>query len=234
MSNQRDDFSSKVVEEIAKRAAFICSNPDCRALTVAPTDFTENIFTYIGQAAHITAAAPGGPRYDSAMNSEERKSISNAIFLCSNCATAVDKNNGIGFSVETLREWKSTHDQWVRSNLNKSIPTSAQPAINIVSIGQQGGVTAHTVNIGAAKQKLTENARLQILRKLENVDASAPVTVVTNASDTASYGIAREVREILHQKGFNSRVGQTMGSVYPPGISFRDGPDGLKILVGPE
>jgi ribosomal protein L37AE/L43A len=44
----------------------------------------------IGVAAHISGAAPGGPRYDASMSSEARKSINNGIWLCANCARLVD------------------------------------------------------------------------------------------------------------------------------------------------
>ena len=43
------------------------------------------------------------------------------VFLCSVCAEMIDKNNGIDFSVETLRQWKTDHEKWVRDNLNKKL-----------------------------------------------------------------------------------------------------------------
>jgi hypothetical protein len=33
----------------------------------------------------------------------------------------IDKNNGVDFTTEVLRDWKLQHEAWVRSNLNKSI-----------------------------------------------------------------------------------------------------------------
>ena len=75
------------------RAALICSNPDCRKQTVAPSESDEDKFVCIGKAAHITAAARGGPRYAIDMSPAERSAISNAIYLCSGCADLIDKNN---------------------------------------------------------------------------------------------------------------------------------------------
>ena len=109
MTKGRDDFDKPVVDALAKRAAFICSNPDCMTLTIAPSSEDARKFIYIGKAAHITAAAEGGPRFDSMMSSAERKSIDNGIFLCSNCADMIDKNMGADFSIKLLKEWKSTH-----------------------------------------------------------------------------------------------------------------------------
>ena len=36
MTKRRDDFDKPVVDTLAKRAAYICSNPDCKTLTIAP------------------------------------------------------------------------------------------------------------------------------------------------------------------------------------------------------
>lgn len=122
MANSRDEFNRAVVDALGKRSAFICSNPDCRASTVAPSDIDEGKFLYIGTAAHICAAARGGPRYDIKMSPEQRKSATNGIFLCNNCAVMIDKNNGLDFTVPQLRQWKSDHEKWVTANLNKRQP----------------------------------------------------------------------------------------------------------------
>lgn len=115
----RDDFAVAVKNALKMRAALICSKPDCRRQTVAPSELDDEKFTYLGKAAHISAAAAGGPRHDSEMSPEERSSISNAIFLCSSCADLIDKNEGKDFPVTVLRQWKVDHEQWVTSNLNK-------------------------------------------------------------------------------------------------------------------
>ncbi|MBI2474855.1 hypothetical protein HYV69_00290 [Candidatus Uhrbacteria bacterium] len=117
----RDEFDKNTVEAIGKRASYICSNPDCKNLTLCPSAENEDKFIYIGKAAHITAAAEGGPRYDSNLTSEQRKSTNNGIFLCSNCADMIDKNNGIDFSVDQLKQWKKEHEEWATQNLNKSL-----------------------------------------------------------------------------------------------------------------
>ena len=119
--SDRDDFNKTTIEAIGKRASFVCSNPDCKSLTLCPSTENENKFIFIGKAAHITAAAEGGPRYDQKLTSEERKSTNNGIFLCSNCADMIDKNNGVDFSVELMKKWKKDHEDWAAQNLNKSL-----------------------------------------------------------------------------------------------------------------
>lgn len=51
----------------------------------------------------------------------ERSEISNAIFLCTVCADMIDKNNGLDFPADVLRQWKANHEVFVRKNQNKSV-----------------------------------------------------------------------------------------------------------------
>ena len=101
----RDDFKSSTKRILAERVGFFCSNPDCRKPTVGPArgDCEKSVNT--GIAAHITAASPGGPRYDPALSSDERCDISNGIWLCSNCARLVDSDIE-HYTVKLLRRWK--------------------------------------------------------------------------------------------------------------------------------
>ena len=119
--DKRDEFSPKTKEIISKRASFICSNPDCRSLTLYPSDAEPNKFIYIGKVAHITAASQQGARFESSLTPEQRSSSDNGIFLCSNCADMIDKNNGVDFTVALLKKWKNEHEKWVKDNLNQSV-----------------------------------------------------------------------------------------------------------------
>lgn len=104
MSNKRDEFIESVKRQIAARVNYRCSNPACRAQTSGPQlDPTKSI--NVGVAAHITAASPGGPRYNPTLTPEERKHANNAIWLCHNHGKIVDSDEA-SFTVEQLREWK--------------------------------------------------------------------------------------------------------------------------------
>lgn len=116
----RDDFPQATIRSLQMRSAFVCSNPGCHRLTIAPSAINESDCIYIGCAAHITAASKDGPRYDSSLSSDDRSAISNGIFLCASCATMIDKNQGADFPADLLRDWKSQHETWVRNNLNSS------------------------------------------------------------------------------------------------------------------
>jgi len=68
----RDDFSQTTKDVLARRVNYLCSNPDCPLGTVGPhTNSSKTVNK--GVAAHITAAAPGGKRFDSSLTPEERK-----------------------------------------------------------------------------------------------------------------------------------------------------------------
>src|SRR5258708_32968847 len=88
---QRDEFSENTKRVVAARVAYRCSNPECRAPTTGPQVETSRTLN-VGVAAHISAAAPGGPRYDPALSSEQRSDIANAIWLCQNCAKLIDND----------------------------------------------------------------------------------------------------------------------------------------------
>jgi hypothetical protein len=100
----RDDFTQKTIELLAQRVGYRCSNPSCRQPTRGP-QLNRNKTINIGVAAHITAAADGGPRYDKFLTSSERKSIENGIWLCWNCSKLID-NDEERYSVSLLLEWK--------------------------------------------------------------------------------------------------------------------------------
>ncbi len=100
----RHDFSAKTINTLSRRAGFRCSNPDCRKLTVGSHESRDKS-TLVGVAAHITAAAEGGPRYNSGISPEERSAIENGIWLCSNCSTLIDKDAD-KFSDALLNQWR--------------------------------------------------------------------------------------------------------------------------------
>jgi hypothetical protein len=138
----RDDFSPKTKELVAKRAAYICSKPDCRNQTLGPSEADPGRFIFLGEVAHITAAAKGGPRYDPNLTEEQRASPDNGILLCPTCAALVDKNGGVDYPVETLRRWKAEHEEWARQNLNQNVQTPF-PVVNGVHFASgTGDVTA--------------------------------------------------------------------------------------------
>lgn len=115
----RDDFSASVVRKLRDRVAHRCSKPNCRVPTSAPQD--EDGVTNVGKAAHICAASPGGPRYDSGMTSDERKAFSNGIWLCAIHADEIDRDVNT-HTVELLKSWKRQAEAATKTELGRQQP----------------------------------------------------------------------------------------------------------------
>ena len=77
--NKRDDFSQKTIDRLCERVGGKCSNPNCRRETKGPHSNPQKRVS-IGEAAHITAAAEGGPRYNPDLTPEERSSGLSTLF----------------------------------------------------------------------------------------------------------------------------------------------------------
>lgn len=99
----RDDFKEATKRLIAERSGYVCAYPNCMAPTHGPASDGRSV--NIGVAAHIAAAAEGGPRFDSAMTPEERSSEENGIWLCATHATLIDRDVE-RFSAPDLMDWK--------------------------------------------------------------------------------------------------------------------------------
>ena len=107
----RDNFSDGTKKTLAIRAAHFCSNPHCLKLTAGPHSDPDKSLT-TGHAAHIHAAAPNGPRYDSNQNPAHRKAINNGLWLCRECGDIVDKDDS-PHSASLLRQWKADHEAMI-------------------------------------------------------------------------------------------------------------------------
>jgi hypothetical protein len=123
----RDDFPEAIKRTVSARTGNRCSNPDCRALTSGP-QVDESQALNVGVAAHISAAAPGGARYDPKMSAQERSDIRNAIWLCQTDAKLVD-NDPERFTREILLEWKRSaeHDALAKIGRTLDRPPNAEP-----------------------------------------------------------------------------------------------------------
>lgn len=112
-SHPRDDFKEPVRRALHERAGHECSRPGCGARTVVPDVGDPMGVTRTGRAAHIHAAAPGGPRYSAAQTPEERAGIGNGIWLCARCADEVDGDEARFPAVELVR-WREEHEARLR------------------------------------------------------------------------------------------------------------------------
>jgi tetratricopeptide (TPR) repeat protein len=118
-TQMRDEFGANIRRIIAARVNHRCSNPECRAVTGGPQIDPAKAVN-VGVAAHITAAASGGARYDESLSQEQRKHLNNAIWLCQTCAKLVD-NDETAFPVSLLQSWKQKAEAEARTRIGKRL-----------------------------------------------------------------------------------------------------------------
>lgn len=160
MGTKRDDFKASTINVLRTRVASRCSNPACRVPTTGPTTDNTKI-NNIGTAAHITAASPGGPRYDKSLTFGQRRSINNAIWLCTNCSKDID-NDPEEYSVELLKKWKKSAEDSAKEELGKPLPDDNYVIKSLTS--------ALTGQSNIYLPKLISNACEATSQALENLD----------------------------------------------------------------
>lgn len=124
--SRRDNFSAQVIRILAERSGGRCAI--CRAPTWGPHD-SDFKATNVGQAAHITAAAPNGPRYDAYMSPKTRSSALNGMWLCGNCHHIIDHNVD-EYTVERLKEIKKKAENDAKAKLGVAAITKEVPQDN--------------------------------------------------------------------------------------------------------
>lgn len=167
----RDDFTNKTKEILAKRVGYHCSKPSCRIITTGPHEKKEKS-TNIGVAAHITAAAPGGPRFDKNLTSEERKDIANGIWLCLTCSSIIDKDP-VRFSVELLNDWKNTSEKFARDIIDGN--TTYIPPLVLKTLEEQ--LSHQASQIESKDQQLNElkEKYISLNKSLHERSTSSPL-----------------------------------------------------------
>jgi hypothetical protein len=123
----RDDFREQTRTVLARRVAYLCSNPDCRQSTIGPQAGGDGVVV-LGQAAHITAASPLGPRYEEKLRPDERRSQDNGIWLCLKHARQVDVDE-TAFPVGLLRDWKKQAEARAIADVSAGVAKVPQVAV---------------------------------------------------------------------------------------------------------
>jgi len=149
--NNRDDFSEKVKRAVAARAGWHCSLAGCAKLTIGPSGEAPDAIANIGEAAHICAASQGGRRYDASMTPDERAGFDNAIWLCSDHAKLIDRDD-VTFTADALRAMKREHEAaCVRAVRTGS---SANLATGLLAVGPDVVCTGDLTHIDAGSWTL--------------------------------------------------------------------------------
>lgn len=98
------------------RSGNMCAFPDCKKVLVIDETSTDDP-SIIGEEAHIVAQKDDGPRGKSILTYEQRDKYENLILLCSIHHKIIDDQEN-EYTVEELHQFKETHENWVKNNLN--------------------------------------------------------------------------------------------------------------------
>jgi hypothetical protein len=165
---RRDDFSPDVKRALAARAGYRCSV--CEKPTIGAGSTPDSVLSD-GIAAHITAAAPGGPRFDSTLSTDQRRGVENGIWCCTQHGREID-SDAPGFTTELLRGLKRRREELAKKQLSgEGAPGSssavlvdfphAQTALRLFEIiSPQPYTFATTASVRDLLSLATEPARL--------------------------------------------------------------------------
>jgi len=149
----RDNFTKATKHKLAQRVGFRCSNPDCRIITIGPSQENIDATVNIGVAAHICAASQGGARYDHNMDEKTRKNFNNGIWLCQNCAKLIDDDVKT-YTVELLCEWKLQVEKKAMEELTKE---TVFPELNNIMTRQNATSQGYFTGREGIREKIHEN-----------------------------------------------------------------------------
>ena len=160
----RDEFIAKHKRLLAERVGFHCSNPSCGVATIGPATDPSKI-EYVGVAAHIYSASENGPRANPVLTEEKRRSPENGIHLCSKCSTLIDKNNGDGYSPETLFSWKRSAEADAKARVYSNNSYVQFRAVDFTNL-EENYSTALTCSSLSAKNVISCPANEQVISEI--------------------------------------------------------------------
>lgn len=135
-----DDFTAATKRLIAARSGYLCAFPDCFAPTAGPAHDGSSV--NLGEAAHIAAAQPNGPRYDPNMTSEERQDAENGIWMCRTHAALIDRDVE-QFTVDKLKDLKYEAEDRAQKLIGRPVGCAVGRLANVspaVRLGAEVGV----------------------------------------------------------------------------------------------
>lgn len=153
----RDDFTLETKMQLAKRVGYLCSFPGCGSLTIGPSDESEKSTSNVGTACHISAASAGrgARRYDENLSPDERKHISNGIWMCDKHGKLIDTDE-TRFSTTLLKSWKELAENVATIMLQKGYDYQtalqlfeekklANNEVRIEKIGTENEIIGHLI-----------------------------------------------------------------------------------------
>lgn len=120
------DYLSGTKEALVLLSDGFCYFPGCERPVI---EFVDGQPLPALEVAHINAAEPGGPYYDTDMTDDQRRHFDNLILLCKPHHTTVDKRSPDNYPPEVRREWKRTREQLVPGEYRSMLQAVTAAAI---------------------------------------------------------------------------------------------------------
>lgn len=115
----------------------------------------------VAKIAHITGAAPGGPRYDGTLTREQRRAESNLMLLCGTHHDAVDSQLEF-HTTEWLRDAKEQHVMMLSRGSRYVMGTIGYQDLQMVCEALIMGVTASEEEIDSIEPSLDIDVKISI------------------------------------------------------------------------
>jgi hypothetical protein len=113
---QRLPILQSVVKKLFAYTGNQCAMPNCKEVIVDESG------TMLGKIAHICAAEPGGPRYDSSMSDNERRSYRNLFIICGKHHDLIDDRHNLDrYPAIDLLRFKNEHEGRFKTAENQLI-----------------------------------------------------------------------------------------------------------------
>lgn len=147
-------YPTKVL--LAFRSGGVCAFPKCGKHLTYEAKAGED--TYVAEAAHIRGEKPTAARYDASMTDEERDSVRNLIFMCTDHHTIIDKVEA-DWPTATLQALKATHEAQVRQAMEDAFADIAFPELerSISWVTSQVPATNGSFDLIPPEEKIKKN-----------------------------------------------------------------------------
>lgn len=157
MSNNPRKYPQADIKILYAKAAGRCSFEQCRrdvVLEASNSDKTKQI----GKIAHIVAHSQDGPRANPNYPKEKLDTYENWILLCSTCHDTVDAQES-KYTVEDLRNIKTSHESWVTEQLDESMSDVTFAELDIAAKAIASGVHSdnNDLSVIAPEEKIQKN-----------------------------------------------------------------------------
>lgn len=196
------DFILSTARIIAQSASYICSNPECRKLTIAGSKALVGRVINIGEAAHIIGNAKGSARYEE-KTIVNKSSVENGIWLCRNCHKLVDSNGGKDYPTEKLKQWKIEHNKYLSKNLGKPVNLSTDN----LKTAQSFDSWSKNLDIESPRIFIRDPDRELIMQKIkEIINENNQTNQIIRLSGLSGLGKTRLIYETLKSSNLNEKI----------------------------